>query len=72
MRFVFILGKPSLISAACEDAVFELRHSRSSMGDEVELFLVLGTTPLQPLISMKIRYFVSLPESQLHEICPHF
>lgn len=40
MRFVFILGKASLISAAGKDAVFEQRYPRNSVGDEVELFLV--------------------------------
>lgn len=40
VRVVFILGKASLISAACKDAGFEQRHLRNSVGDEVELFLV--------------------------------
>lgn len=70
MRVVSILGKVSLISAACKDAGFEQRHPRSSVGDGVELPLSnrkscegLGTTPLQPVTLMKIFYFVSLLES---------
>lgn len=68
MRAVFILGKVSLISAACKDAGFEQRHPGSSVGVELSLSNTkssegLGTTPLQPVILMKIYYFVSLLES---------
>lgn len=83
VRFVFIFGSPDIIPAACKDAGFGGKlhgNSSISMGDEVEFSLVIqqalrrsrNNPPhivfLQPIILMKIKYFVGLPESQLHEI----